>query len=96
MRKVSIILVLIMLSIVGSNVYGDLLIVTIKESELPFDLSPSNYDNSPSPTTITLHPIIITLPPTMRIAHRITRMGRMEIGVSLSRKVAAIFLLAIM
>ena len=48
MRKVSIILVLIMLSIVGSNVYGDLLIVTIKESELPFDLSPSNYDNSPS------------------------------------------------
>ena len=48
MRKVSIILVLIMLSILVSNVYGDLLIVTIKESELPFDLSPSNYDNSPS------------------------------------------------
>ena len=93
MRKVSIILVLIMLSIVGSNVYGDLLIVTIKESDLPFDLSPSNYDNSPS-TTIIPSPIMITLPPTMRIARRITRMGRMEIGVSLSRKVAAIFLLA--
>ena len=45
MRKVSIILVLIMLFIVGSNVYGDLLIVTIKESDLPFDLPPSNYDN---------------------------------------------------
>ncbi|SVC36278.1 uncharacterized protein METZ01_LOCUS289132 [marine metagenome] len=43
-----------MLSIVGSNVYGDLLIITIKESDLPFDLPPSNYDNSSSKIPIRL------------------------------------------